>query len=250
MRRSLDRLLRKGCDNLGVLENRDLWVQIAELIATIAQGGGGGSGVTDVKVAGTSVVTDGVANIPLASTDNVGVVKLNTTRGIDISSDGALQIHSASISQIKASNGTYAPIVAGAQHSSTFYGLAKASGDETQSASSNAVGTYTDDAKQSIKEMLGITCFIPVTYDNVEDAYTSDFSYADIVSLIDKGCYCIVVESGLYYPLQGGVNPIDNTVSFTAIDVDATNGVTSNIITFSASGITYSYTTYPAPTNP
>ena len=42
------------------------------------------------------------------------------------------------------------------QHYATFYGLAKASGDTTQSASSNAVGVYTDNAKASIKAMLGI----------------------------------------------------------------------------------------------
>ena len=35
-----------------------------------------------------------------------------------------------------------------------FYGLAKAAGDATQSASSNAVGTYTEDAKSAISEML------------------------------------------------------------------------------------------------
>lgn len=37
-----------------------------------------------------------------------------------------------------------------------FYGLAKAAGDTTQSASSNTVGAYTDDAKTAIRAMLGI----------------------------------------------------------------------------------------------
>jgi len=35
--------------------------------------------------------------------------------------------------------------------------LAKAAGDTTQAASSNYVGTYTDEAKTAIKSMLGIT---------------------------------------------------------------------------------------------
>ena len=36
------------------------------------------------------------------------------------------------------------------------YGLAKAAGDSTQSASSNVVGTYTDEAKVAIQKMLGV----------------------------------------------------------------------------------------------
>ena len=45
------------------------------------------------------------------------------------------------------------------QYESVFYGLAKASGDVTQSASDETlypVGTYTDSAKTSILQMLGI----------------------------------------------------------------------------------------------
>lgn len=49
----------------------------------------------------------------------------------------------------------YQPITPYYQHESTFYGLAKAAGDTTQSASSNAVGNYTEDAKSAISEMLG-----------------------------------------------------------------------------------------------
>lgn len=40
------------------------------------------------------------------------------------------------------------------QHESTFYGLAKAAGDTTQSQSSNTVGTYTESAKSAISTML------------------------------------------------------------------------------------------------
>ena len=40
------------------------------------------------------------------------------------------------------------------QHQSAFFGLAKAAGDTTQSASANAVGTYTETAKSKIHDML------------------------------------------------------------------------------------------------
>lgn len=70
---------------------------------------------------------------------------------------GIIVIGKASSSYIKAGTNKYNPIVSYNQHESVFYGLAKAAGDTTQSASSNAVGTYTDDAKTAIKTMLGIT---------------------------------------------------------------------------------------------
>ena len=67
-----------------------------------------------------------------------------------------LTIKSASSSSIKAGSNINQPIIPEKQHESVFYGLAKASGDTTQSVSRNAVGTYTDEAKTSIKNMLGI----------------------------------------------------------------------------------------------
>ena len=47
------------------------------LIKALAGSGGGSGGVSDVKVAGTSVVSNGTANIPLASSANAGVMKIN-----------------------------------------------------------------------------------------------------------------------------------------------------------------------------
>ena len=62
-------------------------------------------------------------------------------------------------------NGTtpYKPIGRADQHEATFYGLAKATGDTTQSTSSNAVGVYTDTAKTKIKEMLGVEKTVAVS---------------------------------------------------------------------------------------
>ena len=71
-------------------------------------------------------------------------------------SNDEIVLSPASNRQMKRGSGDTAPIVAAQQHQSIFYGLAKAAGDTTQSASSNAVGTYTDNAKASIKAMLGI----------------------------------------------------------------------------------------------
>lgn len=118
-------------------------------------------GVTDVQVDGTSIVQDGVANVPYAKANSYGVIKLyyngtNAQYGIGATANGELFVSEAASANIKNANTSYKPIVPVHQHESTFYGLAKASGDTTQSSSSNAVGVYTDDAKHAILNMLGI----------------------------------------------------------------------------------------------
>ena len=116
-------------------------------------------GVTDVQVDGTSIVQDGVANVPFASADVFGVAKTGNF-GVDIITSGEyagkLYVVQASEANIKGEAESYKPITPTRQHNAVFYGLAKAAGDSTQSASSNAVGVYTDDAKHAILNMLGI----------------------------------------------------------------------------------------------
>ena len=112
--------------------------------------------VDDVQIDGTSIVQDGVAEIPIANTSNFGVTKIKNGYGIRVSSSNEIIIDYASEAGIKNGVQYYTPIVPRYQHNSVFYGLAKASGDTTQSGSSNAVGTYTDEAKTSIQSMLGV----------------------------------------------------------------------------------------------
>ena len=122
--------------------------------------GDGTGGISDVQIDGTSIVSDGVAEIPIASTGNkLGVVKTDGSYGIIVAANGSglLMINHAQSDIIKRGTGigsVYDPIVPNTQHESTFYGLAKAAGDATQSASSNAVGTYTEEAKSAISDML------------------------------------------------------------------------------------------------
>lgn len=111
--------------------------------------------VRDVQVNGTSVVNDGVANVPIASSTNLGVVYA-AGDGIFIYASGKIVVQASTSAEIKAGTNGNKPIVPGKQHEAAFYGLAKAAGDTSQSASSNAVGTYTDAAKDAIMLMLGI----------------------------------------------------------------------------------------------
>jgi hypothetical protein len=119
---------------------------------TMAEAGGK---IKDVQVNGTSVVQNGVANIPFAGGSRLGVIKTGTGNGIYVdSTNGEAYISCATDAFIKAGANKYRPVVPGNQHQSAFYGLAKAAGDTTQAASSNAVGTYTYAAKEAIRNMI------------------------------------------------------------------------------------------------
>lgn len=103
----------------------------------------------------SSALSNYVQRTDYASAATGGVIRVGS--GFNITSAGYFNIKRATASEIKAGQEAYSPIVPFNQHSSVFYGLAKAAGDTTQAESSNAVGTYTTDAKTAIKTMLGIT---------------------------------------------------------------------------------------------
>lgn len=90
-----------------------------------------------------------------ATSSDAGVVKTSTTYGTMMSSNGEIQTARSGSDAIKTGSDQYRPIVPYNQHQSSFYGLAKAAGDTTQASSDNAVGTYTDDAKTAIRNMIG-----------------------------------------------------------------------------------------------
>jgi len=97
-----------------------------------------------------------VANVPTANGSRLGVVYTDSSNGLVVDMNGKLTISQATDNYIKSGTRNNNPITPVRQHMSTFYGLAKAAGDTTQSSSSNAVGTYTDSAKTAIKNMLGV----------------------------------------------------------------------------------------------
>lgn len=109
--------------------------------------------IKDVQVNGTSVVTNGVANVPQAGTTTSGTVKVQSAYGIQLY-QGILSIYAAETAQAKAGDSYLRPLTPRNQHESAFYGFAKAAGDTTQKSSNNAVGTYTEDAKSKISDML------------------------------------------------------------------------------------------------
>lgn len=86
-----------------------------------------------------------------------GVVKVSAAvHGLGMD-NGEIIIERASASHAKAGTDQYRPITPSTEDAATFYGLAKAAGDTTQAQSSNAVGTYTEEAKTAIRSMLGVS---------------------------------------------------------------------------------------------
>ena len=108
----------------------------------------------DVQINGTSILQNSVANIPIASNNTLGVVKVGP--GLQVGSSDELKTNPASLSNIKAGTEASKPLAPSMQHAAVFYGLATAAGDTTQSQSANSVGTYTDDAKATIQRMFGL----------------------------------------------------------------------------------------------
>lgn len=67
--------------------------------------------IPDIQINGTSIVQEGVANIPRATTSVLGVVKVSPNQGISAFSQGDLCIISANQNEISAKTQSYKPIV-------------------------------------------------------------------------------------------------------------------------------------------
>lgn len=169
---------------------------------------------TDVTVNGTSVVNNGVAEIPVASANDLGVVKIGDTSNGIASLNGELMVACALTANIKQGVAANRPIAPLHQHESTFYGLAKAAGDTTQASSDNAVGTYTDNAKAAIKAMLGVT-------DGIDPETITVTGTDPVITGVPNARYiCGEVYSLSITPPSGGI-----------IDVIFTSGTTVTVLT-------------------
>ena len=100
--------------------------------------------IPDVQVNGTSIVQDGVANVPVATSSTLGAVKVSPNQGISAFSAGDLCIVGANENEIKNKQQSYKPI--------TPKNLDLA---VKTSLTTNAL-ELTDEEKQSTKDWLGI----------------------------------------------------------------------------------------------
>lgn len=196
-------------------------------------------------------LTDYVKNTDYASTSQAGVVGVDPSNGITITGSSHNLITSkASSSQAKNGTNNYCPIVPSNQHESTFYGLAKAAGDITQSESSNSVGTYTDDAKVKIQKMLGI---YEAPWELISDVTISEDLASVVVNTdvngdsfaLKKGIICVEAPKTTtgtrdYMSAQGrGVdnNSIENPLNFPNLQWIGTTAATLFYYDFDCNGV-------------
>ena len=165
--------------------------------------------VDDVQINGTSIVSNGVANVPLASDNTAGVIKTSSSNSGLMMLGGALYINPALSTEIKSGVNLRKPIAPKSQHESTFYGLAKAAGHDEKN-SSLPVGTYTPEAKASIKSMLGVQDGLVVNATLVSGTqYTIDSTYDDIKTALSAGKTVVVMTGGVPQPYVGNVQLYD-----------------------------------------
>lgn len=183
---------------------------------------GGSAGDVLVKKTGTDYDTEwsddlsyltNVADITVGNTSAVYNHAVKFSNGVFYYSNTSKQItiNGAVTNEIKTGTNDEKPIVPNRQHDSVFYGLAKAAGDSTQSASSNAVGTYTDAAKVAIQKMLGIyqAPWELIREDTVTNATEADieiavdgngnaFELTDVICLFETPVQDIASAKGSY----------------------------------------------------
>ena len=198
-----------------------------------------GGDVTDVQVNGASVVSDGVANVPVASNANLGVVKTGGY-GIDIfpSTAAAVARHVAHIKvgqdyRYRDGVHAYAPVVASIQHLAAFYGLAKAAGADMIGMASATVGVYPEAQKSAISQMLNS----PVTITGSTPTITAlpgvryvcgEVATLDI-TLPASGCIDVVFESGSTATVLSGLDNVRWAGDFDPDNLDANTTYEINI---------------------
>lgn len=154
--------------------------------------------VQDVQVNGVSVLNQGVANVPVAANNKLGVIKLGDGFSTD-NSTLSTKVDFASADNVKAGASQKKAISPYQQHRSTFYGLAKAAGADMAS-SANPVGTYTDAAKSAISTMFNAPETVSGTTPIITALSGIQYVCGEVatldITLPASGCVDVVFQSG------------------------------------------------------
>lgn len=165
----------------------------------VMDGEDGQGAVQDVQVNGASVVTDGVANVPVASNYVIGAVRVASFYGHRMTADNVIAHKPAIESTVKGGIETNDPIVPSNQHASTFYGIAKAAGSDEKN-STLPVGQYTDSAKSAISTMLNGPVTVSGTTPTINALPGIQYVCGEVatldITLPASGCVDVVFTSG------------------------------------------------------
>ena len=166
-----------------------------------ADGSGGTRVPHDIQINGTSIVSNGVANIPIAAIGTLGAVSWDGDYGISANASGRIYVNKATSTQIPLGTAQYRPIVPYNQHEAVFYGLAKAAGDTTQASSSNSVGYYTLAARSKIYTMLNTPVRVTDVATLIVEAQPgTSYIFGEMTSITftapETGCVDLLFKSG------------------------------------------------------
>ena len=154
----------------------------------------------DIQINSTSIVSNGIANIPIAAIGTLGAVSWDGDYGISANASGRIYVNKATSTQIPLGTAQYRPIVPYNQHESVFYGLAKAAGDTYQASSSNSVGNYEEPARSKISEMLNAPTTITASSVNIGAFPGVRYICGEMTTLSitapESGCIDVLFKSG------------------------------------------------------
>ena len=211
--------------------------------------------VSDVQVNGTSVLNaQGVANVPVATVENPGVVCHDSSLGIGLTNTTKkLYINKAGDTYIKPGTDQYRVIVPYNQHSAAFYGFAKAAGDTTQSSSSDAVGNYTEIAKSKISDMLNAPVSVSGSTPTITALPGIQYICGEVatldITLPASGCIDVVFESGstatvlnFTLPTEEHILAWENGFDPASLDANTTYEINIKIVGTKCLGVAGSWT--------
>lgn len=138
--------------------------------------------VQDVQVNGTSVLQNGVANVPIADTTTPGVISIGSGLVMDENTPSKAKVNFASDEVIKTGTSGIQLVPVSRQDVSTFYALAKAAGADMASLSSVTVGQYPEAQKIAIQKMLGI---YEAPWELIREDTVTNATEADIEITVD-----------------------------------------------------------------
>jgi hypothetical protein len=150
--------------------------------------------VTDVQINGTSILNDGVANVPIATSTTLGVVIASDGLQMSSAKNGKIMLAPASSAQIKGGIKVNVTNDISKQHESTFYGLAKAAGSDMKDISETTIGIYPDAQKAAIQSMLCVSNLLAPTETtvaskayNIGETFTSNGKLYKVTTAISLG---------------------------------------------------------------
>ena len=156
--------------------------------------------VQDVQVNGTSIVTDGVANVPVADLSTVGAFKTTQFKGFSIDAFGNIQVLYATSADVKTAGTGYKSLSPANENGIAFYGLAKAAGADMKNVTGETVGVYPEAQKSAIHEMLNGAVTVEGTTPTITALpgvrYVCGECATLDITLPASGCIDVVFESG------------------------------------------------------